>query len=237
MPQKVVYIPQVGEVLLRKNTRSRRIKLYVRPNRQVIVSLPYLVRYKEAERFAAKHIPWILKQQLKFNNLLPTFEPGSVYRTKSHQVKITEKDCEKITMRTNGGEVTIYIPVGTDVSSKPVLLFIDHVFTEVYRREAKQYLPGRTAELAEQFGFKFSRVSVRNNRSNWGSCSGKNNLSLNLNLMKLPNHLVDYIILHELSHTVVKNHSEKFYAVLNKVTGGKARELSKEIKGYSTYGY
>jgi predicted metal-dependent hydrolase len=237
MPEKIIFIPLVGEVLLKKNARSKKIRLYVKPNRQVIVSLPYLSSYKNAEDFAASHIPWILKQQSKLNQALPIFALNAVYYTKNHLVKITEKDCEKMVVRTSGEVVNIYIPPGTDVGSKPVLQFIEHVFVEVFRREAKQYLPGRTEELAKQFRFKYNHISVRNNRSNWGSCSGRNNLSLNLNLMKLPNHLIDYIILHELSHTLVKNHSEKFYALLDKVTGGKARELSKEIKSYSTYAY
>jgi predicted metal-dependent hydrolase len=237
MSEKTVFIPPVGQVLLRKNPRSKRIKLYVKPNRQVIVSLPYLVRYREAERFAASHIPWILKQLTKYDHLLPTFEPGSVYYTKSHLVKITEKDGEKITVKTSGEVVSVFIPAGTDTNSKPFREIVEKVITEVYRREAKQYLPDRTAELAQQFGFRFNKVTVRNNRSNWGSCSGKNNISLNLNLMKLPGHLIDYIILHELAHTIVKNHGEKFYALLDKVTDGEARQLSKEIKGYSTYAY
>lgn len=235
MSLKVVHIPQVGEVTLQKNVRSKRIKLYVKPNRQVIVSLPYLSSYKNAENFAVEHIPWILKQQSKYNTILSAYAVNSVYYTKSHLIKITKNNYEKITARSKGEVVTIYIPYGADVGSEPVRQFIDHVITEVYRSEAKIYLPVRTKELAQQFGFKYNEVSVRNNRSNWGSCSGRNNISLNINLMKLPDHLVDYIILHELSHTLVKNHGGEFYFVLNRVTDNRARELAKEVKKYTTY--
>jgi predicted metal-dependent hydrolase len=237
MPQKVVLFPQVGEVILKKNSRSKRIKLYVKPNKQVIVSLPSLASYKSAEDFVLKHIPWILNQQSKLETGLTKHTTNSVYYTKNHLIKITEKNIEKGKAKIEGEMATIFIPSGEDIESEPIQQFINFVITEVYRIEAKLYLPGRIEELARQFGFKYNQVSVRNNKTNWGSCSGKNNISLNLNLMKLPDHLIDYIILHELTHTIVKNHSENFYHTLDKVTDGKARELSREIKGYSTYTY
>jgi predicted metal-dependent hydrolase len=146
-----------------------------------------------------------------------------------------EKDCAKPVARISGNSVNVYLPVGNDITSEPVQEYISKVVTEVYRMEAKTYLPQRTKELAQQFGFKFNEVSVRNNHSNWGSCSSKNNISLNINLMKVPDHLIDYIILHELSHTLVKNHGKEFYWVLDRVTGNRARELAKEIKKFSTY--
>jgi hypothetical protein len=105
----------------------------------------------------------------------------------------------------------------------------------VYRFEAKKYLPKRLIELASLHGFQYNRVTIRNNKSNWGSCSSQNNINLNLHLMKLPEYLIDYILLHELVHTKEKNHGAGFYAILDRVTGNKARELAKEVKQYSTY--
>lgn len=235
MPVKVVQIPQVGDVLLKKNIRSTRIRLYVKPNQQVIVSIPAEASFKAAEDFALKHTEWILKQLEKHNHALSEYDLNSVYYTKFHVVKISEKDCEKPVARISGNSVQVSLPAGTSISAGAVQEFISKVVTEVYRKEAKTYLPQRTMELAQQFGFKFNEVSVRNNHSNWGSCSSKNNISLNINLMKLPDHLIDYIILHELSHTLVKNHGKEFYWVLDRVTGNRARELAKEIKKFSTY--
>ncbi|MHC4325449.1 MAG: M48 metallopeptidase family protein, partial [Planctomycetota bacterium] len=64
------------------------------------------------------------------------------------------------------------------------------------------------------------------------SCSAKNNISLNINLARLPDELRDYVILHELVHTRIKNHSKKFWAELDKVIGGGAKELSKKLRKY-----
>ena len=98
--------------------------------------------------------------------------------------------------------------------------------------EAKRVLPARTAQLAEQFGFRYQRLTIRATRSKWGCCTGENNLSLSLFLMTLPDHLRDFVILHELCHTVHHNHSAEFHALLNACTGGQEKELHKELRTY-----
>jgi predicted metal-dependent hydrolase len=103
--------------------------------------------------------------------------------------------------------------------------------TEDLRKRAKAYLPGRTAELASLHGFGYRRVCIRASRSRWGSCSAVNNINLSLFLMQLPSHLIDYVILHELVHTVHKNHSAEFWERLERHAGN-AKLLSKEIRKY-----
>ena len=78
-----------------------------------------------------------------------------------------------------------------------------------------QLLINRINELADKYGFIFNKVSVRNQKTRWGSCSKNNNISLNIQLMRLSNSLIDYVILHELVHTVVKNHSILFWNTLD----------------------
>lgn len=104
---------------------------------------------------------------------------------------------------------------------------------ERLRREAKADLPGRTAELAARTGFAYRSVTIRATRSKWGSCSARNDLSLSLYLMELPPHLRDFVILHELCHTVHKNHSAQFHALVDRVVGGRERELNRELKSYA----
>lgn len=90
--------------------------------------------------------------------------------------------------------------------------------TERLRAQAKAVLPARVRELAAAFGFDFSgRVTIRNNVSNWGSCSSKGNINLNLNLMRLPEELRDYVILHELCHLRYFNHGPEFHSLLESV--------------------
>ena len=77
---------------------------------------------------------------------------------------------------------------------------------ESLRRQAKKELPVRLAELAARYGFTYNRVAIKHNSSNWGSCSAKNNINLNLNIVRLPEILQDYILLHELCHLRHRNH-------------------------------
>lgn len=102
---------------------------------------------------------------------------------------------------------------------------------ERMRAQAKAELPPRLAELAAQHGFQYKRVFIKNNRTNWGSCSSLGNINLNLRLVTLPQKLQDYVMLHELCHLKYLNHSPQFHALLESVCPGH-RALEKQIKQY-----
>jgi predicted metal-dependent hydrolase len=81
---------------------------------------------------------------------------------------------------------------------------------------AKNKIIARLQHLAGEYGFKYHRVTVRNQKTRWGSCSPANNISLNIKLVLLPDALLDYVILHELVHTRMHNHSKKFWTELDR---------------------
>ena len=85
---------------------------------------------------------------------------------------------------------------------------------ERLRAQAKLSLPPRLKELADEHGFTYQRVTIKNNISNWGSCSAKGNINLNLRLVTLPQSLQDYVMLHELCHLREMNHGPRFHALL-----------------------
>jgi len=88
---------------------------------------------------------------------------------------------------------------------------------ESLRRQARAELPGRLAELASRYGFSYNRVTVKHNVSNWGSCSSKGNINLNLNIVRLPRVLQDYVLLHELCHLRHQDHGQGFHLLLEHV--------------------
>lgn len=88
---------------------------------------------------------------------------------------------------------------------------------EEMRRTAKKVLPKKLAVLAARYGFEYNRVAIKHNTSNWGSCSAKNNINLNLHLVRLPEALCDYVILHELCHLRHRNHGEQFHTLLERL--------------------
>ena len=88
---------------------------------------------------------------------------------------------------------------------------------EEFRRHAKAVLPKRLAELAVRYGFVYNRVAIKHNSTNWGSCSTKGNINLNLNIVRLPAPLQDYVLLHELCHLRHHDHSHAFHLLLEHV--------------------
>ena len=98
------------------------------------------------------------------------------------------------------------------------------IFLSIDKTDARKKIIGRLHQLAEQYGFTYHKVSIRNQRTRWGSCSGKGNISLNMKLVALPPELSDYVLLHELVHTRIHNHSQRFWKELDKYVGnGKAK--------------
>ena len=88
---------------------------------------------------------------------------------------------------------------------------------DALRKQAKSRLPERLQELAGRYGFVYNRVSIKHNATNWGSCSVRNNINLNLNIVRLPLVLQDYILLHELCHLRHHDHGEAFHLLLEHV--------------------
>ena len=96
---------------------------------------------------------------------------------------------------------------------------------EAMRKEARMLLPRRLSELAKRYAFSYGRVFIKHNSSNWGSCSARGNINLNLNLVRLPEPLRDHVILHELCHLRHPNHGPEFHALLERLDGDNLRRL------------
>jgi hypothetical protein len=105
---------------------------------------------------------------------------------------------------------------------------------EINKTEARKKLVNRLNELSEQYGFSYNKVAVRNQKTRWGSCSSKNNINLNMKLVRLPDEMIDYVLLHELVHTRIKNHSHAFWTELNKFVAD-ARGMRKKMNEYKVF--
>jgi hypothetical protein len=230
MTAKVVQFNQIGPISFQKNRRSKNIKIRVKPDLSVHVSFPWYALSAEVVNFVDKNRDWIVQQQQKMAAKKPEPLIESVIKTKLHTIEI--KKGEKLEASRKNGLIEIWVD---DFQAEKSRLFVQRIIESIYRFEARKILPGRLAELAQTHGFQYNKVGIRNNRRNWGSCSGRNNISLNLQMMKLPDQLIDYILLHELVHTKIKNHGPLFWEKLDEITGKKARALAKEVRSYSTF--
>lgn len=107
---------------------------------------------------------------------------------------------------------------------------------EELRHAAKADLPPRIERLAQQTGLRYEGLTIRASRTKWGSCSARNTISLSVFLMKLPERLRDFVIIHELCHTVHHDHSPRFHALVDRLVGGNEKALNRELRGYSIRG-
>ena len=102
---------------------------------------------------------------------------------------------------------------------------------DIDRAKAKRKLTRRLKHLAGKHGFTYNRVFIRNQKTRWGSCSYKNNISLNMKIVLLPEELMDYVILHELTHTRKKDHSKNFWAKMDKLVGN-GKSMASRLREY-----
>lgn len=96
---------------------------------------------------------------------------------------------------------------------------------------ARKHLIDRLNFLSQKHGFNYNRVFIKNQKTRWGSCSGKNNINLNIGLVRLPDELIDYTLLHELVHTRIKNHGRRFWDQMDKLLGD-AKKLDSMLRDY-----
>jgi len=99
-------------------------------------------------------------------------------------------------------------------------------------KQQKLELIQRTREIAEKYGFNYKSISIRNQKTRWGSCTKDNKINLNIKLLRLPNDLINYVILHELLHTHIKNHSKFFKTELNNLLDNRQKSLNTRLKSY-----
>ena len=182
MSSTTVEIPSIGQVTIVKSQIAKQIRITIKPDQTVTLTVPKGQSVDRAKQFLHSKIQWITKHQRRLSKLDKT-------QTNPLQPKISNL-------------------------------------------EARDILVSRLEEMAKIHNFKYARVSIKNQKTKWGSCSAKNNINLNINLTRLPDELRDYVILHELVHTRFKNHSKKFWAELDKVIGRSAKELSKKLRKY-----
>ena len=119
----------------------------------------------------------------------------------------------------------IEVPAGFSASNVASQKALRDVLVEVLREEAKILLPQKLSYFSNQYGFHFHKVTIKHNSSNWGSCSRAGNINLNLNLIRLPEPLCDYVLLHELCHLKEPNHGPRFHALLERLCLSNIRHL------------
>jgi predicted metal-dependent hydrolase len=233
---KVVVFREIGEVAFIRKLSVRNLKISLKPFRGVLVTMPQFVSYEAAGKFVESKIGWIRKQQEKMKRheqRVTLFTKDTAFRTKDHILAIGTHEKSTIQTVIRNNIIHVHHPVFAEVTDPRIQQAIRRGIVAALQMEANKHLPPITERLAKKFGFSYVHVSFRDNKTRWGSCSRDNRISLNIHLMRLPERLQEYIILHELCHTVHKHHQKSFWQLLDKITGGRARELDRQLNVYS----
>ena len=229
--QTIEHHPLYGDIKITINPRARNIILRARAG-IIEVTLPPRARRTDLLKALDKYGEKLLADCR--NNMPATITADSKIEYENFSFMLSAgSDVSRYMMRYDGSRTTLYYPEKTDFSDAETQNFLRRVRVAALQRVAKEHLPQRLKMLAAKYGFSFGTVSLRDSRTRWGSCSSGGNISLSIYLQLLPTHLADYVILHELCHTVEMNHSASFWALMDKVTNGKAKLLRKELRnGY-----
>jgi len=235
MISKTVLVDGIGNVLLIKKCKVKNINIKLYAEGSVKVTLPVYSSYSQAIKVVRSKTPWILKQRetliKRAQEKQIIINSDTVFPYLKHKIKFVPGRNNRTGIEIYNGTLKILYPDGINIENKSIQDLIRKGITEAMRIEAKNFLPQRVEELAGKYGFSYRKVFVKNAKTLWGSCSSKNNINLNLNLMRLPEELRDYIIIHELVHTLHRNHGVKFWKLLDQYFGN-ARLLAKELKSY-----
>ncbi len=229
---KTVNYPGIGDINYKRNLRARRLSISIKSSTSVRVTIPSTLSFRSAESFVLSKSKWIIEKMEYFISKETKLILSGVYSTRNHTLHFIPSSTDKITVRVKSPDINVHFPEGIEITSLEVQDAAIKGIEHAYRIEAKEILPERVHLLAEKFGYKYCKIRIKKASTRWGSCSARNNINLSIFLMKLPDVLVDYIILHELCHTVHKNHGPKFWAELDRITNGNAKMLSKEVRKY-----
>ncbi len=209
MSSKKIQLDGVGYITVTKRRGQKTLRVSV--NGAVVrVSQPAWLPFSAGESFARSRINWILQ-----NIQTPkTYQDGQSIG-QFHTLRLLngpKNSCKTVETIVN---VSLAVPADSQESQE----YIAKCIAKTLRSQAEEFLPKRTATLAEYGGFSFSSVSVKQLKRRWGSCNSKRDIVYNLHLMELNPEQIDYVILHELTHTEHMNHSTNFWTRLDSIGG------------------
>lgn len=231
--EQSICIPPIGDITFVSGIRAKHVRISVRPFGKIRVVVPKGIPIQKAIAFVELKRDWILRTKERMEQHEQSkivFTTSTVFSTHSRSLHLIAWKSGRFHVQLTRDSLNIFYPQTIDLISESSQKTIKHYIIETLRKEAKMYLPQRTEQLAKMHGFTYHGVTVKNTISRWGSCSTSNHINLNIHLMRLPQHLSDYVILHELAHTIHKNHGPKFWQCLNEHTHDCAKQLAAEIK-------
>lgn len=193
------------------HSRSRSIKLKIEKDGQLVVVTPPKINKGQIEDFIQKNVYWIQKTQTKISdNLAITDEKVQVFG-KWYLIEKMHTDLIPVGVKVYGEKILI-----NSAKNNPTNQEIKKKIDQFIKNTAEKYIIPRTFQIGQKMNIEFKNIILRQQKTRWGSCSSTLTLSFNWRLVHYPTHIIDYVIIHELSHIIHMNHSDKFWALVGK---------------------
>lgn len=216
---KILLQEEIIEYSIRESKRAKRISIRCNSDGKFEIVYPAGLRHFAPEEVIQSKRNWILRTRKTIRNgcqdsvVLRRYVAGTVlpYLGQELHLQLVETPDRRISTYCQDSCLAVVVPrrqqLDEDAVKSAVIGF--------YRQQAKIYLPLRTSQLASRHGFKYNNIRIKNQKTRWGSCSAKGNLNFNLRLMMAPAGAIDSVIIHELCHLKVLNHSQSFWDLVD----------------------
>lgn len=200
-------------VRIYKRRQARNLRLTIDASGQIKVSVPSWATYKAGLDFANSKRRWI-ESNLKPKNLLADGQPIG----KAHHLSFrSDPKRHKPATRLSGNTIIVSHPIGSFLTDHDVQKAAEKASIRALKNQSESLLPQRLSFLAAKHGLSYNKVSIKQMKSRWGSCDMNKDIVLNLFLMQVPWELIDYVLLHELTHTEVLKHGPEFWEYMEHV--------------------
>ncbi len=208
----IIHDEEFGKITIRRSARASQIRVSVAPDGNLRASLPLY-----APIFLVSRLIRTSRDELR--SMIKQAQPIQSYTSgmligKSHTLITRQSPNSSYKIWRYGQQIIASLPAGSSLNDPEIKRELREVVISALRIEAKSYLPKRLSFLAKKYGYHYDRVRFSHASGRWGSCSTTGTISLNIALMKLPFELIDYVIIHELTHTRHMNHSREFWTLL-----------------------
>lgn len=212
MAERRFELDGIGEITVRRRRRSRHMRLSIAHDGRVRLSLPVWLPYQTGLVFARQKTDWIIRHRPASQPILPDSRVG-----KAHTLVFREgSGLSTPSVRVTDNLVVVRLPRHARFDEAPAQRAAERGALKALRLEAEHLLPRRVALLADRHDFQYAAVAVKRLKARWGSCSQDKTIVLNCFLMQLPWRLIDYVILHELTHTKILSHGPAFWFELGR---------------------
>lgn len=221
---------QLGTITLRISSRATRYTIKISKG-EIVGIIPSGGNEKRMMDFIEQNRKKLLVSLAK-HPAPEKLSEKTVLQTFSFSLHIFRTDRTSYYMTLQGGILHIACPEKTNFEEEHVQNVLLQLLQKALRHEATRLLPDMLMRLAQRYGFNYSGLKITGSKTSWGSCTSRKSINLSYNLILLPEHLIEYVLLHELCHTKEMSHSARFWKLLDGVTANRALYLRGELKNY-----